>query len=173
MLAPKEVMETELHRYFDELKPLLVEKTRLLEQEPLSVEEKVTIHFDFIKKAVLLFLPVLKSFLLNPFKSVLKTGTKELKIFGSVGMIAFVLIVFFVIGWLTLTVLVGAWFFDRGYSLTESVLYSLIFQIFSFLFVSSMGFLFLSKSATVSLIGFFKKKKKSVENQFEKSKQNE
>jgi hypothetical protein len=173
MNAPKEIVEVELHRYFEELKPLLVEKTIKLEEEDLSVEQKVTIHLEFIKKAVLLFIPVLKSFIVNPVNAAVKTATKELKIFGSVGMIAIVLLVFFMVGWLTLSVLAGVWFYDHGYSLTNSVLYSLIFQIVSFLVVSSLGLLLISKSMLVSLIGFFRKKKKSVKDQTENNKQHE
>jgi len=54
-----------------------------------------------------------------------------------------------------------------------SVLYSLIFQIIIFIAVSSAGYFFLSKSAFISLIGFFKQKKKTIENQIEKNKHNE
>ncbi len=167
MKAPKEIVETQLHRYFEELKPLLLDKTVKLEEEGLSVDQKVTIHLDFIKSAVLLFIPVLKSFILNPVKSVINTVTGELKIAGSLGMIAVVMLVFFVVGWFTLSALVGVWFFDRGESLTNSVLYSLIFQLISFLVVSSLAFLILSKSVFVSFFSLFQKKKKSIKNQLE------
>lgn len=173
MNRPQQIIETELHRYFEQLKPLLLEKTRQLEPENLTIEDKVSINLEFIKKAAVLFVPVLKSFITNPIKAVAKTASRELKIFGSLGMVAVVLLVFFVIGWLTLSVLVGAWFYDQGSSLSVSVLYSLIFQLISFIMVSSAGYLLLSKSAIVSFFGLFKQKKKSLEKQFENNKQDE
>ena len=173
MNRPQQIIETELHRYFEQLKPLLLEKTRQLEPENLTIEDKVSINLEFIKKAAVLFVPVLKSFITNPIKAVAKTASQELKIFGSLGMVAVVLLVFFVIGWLTLSVLVGAWFYDQGSSLSVSVLYSLIFQLISFIMVSSAGYLLLSKSAIVSFFGLFKQKKKSLEKQFENNKQDE
>ncbi len=173
MNKPQQIIETELHSYFEQLKPLLLEKTRLLEQEDLTIEEKVSINLEFIKKAATLFVPVLKSFVTNPIKSAVKTASRELKIFGSLGMVAVVLLIFFVIGWLTLSVLVGAWFYDQGSSLSASVLYSLIFQLISFIMVSSAGYLLVSKSAIVSFFGLFKQKQKSIEKQFENNKQNE
>ncbi len=173
MNKPQQIIETELHSYFEQLKPLLLEKTALLQQNNLTVEKKVSINLEFIKKAVLLFIPVLKSFITSPVKTAAKTASKELKIFGSLGMVSVVLLIFFIIGWFTLSVLVGAWFYDHGNSLTLSVLYSLIFQLISFLMVSSAGYFFLSKSAVISFIGLFKKKKKAIENQFENNKNNE
>ena len=169
MNAPKEI-EVELHRYFEELKPLLLEKTKKLEEENLSVEQKTNIYFEFTKNAILLFIPVLKGFIMNPVNSAIKTATKEVKIIGSLGMISVVMFVFFVIGWFTLSVLVGTWFYDHGYSLTNSVLYSLIFQMISFVVVSSLGFLFLSKSVFVSFFSLFRQKKKSVIKQIENNK---
>jgi hypothetical protein len=164
MSISKEIVETELHKYFEEIKPLLLEKEELLEQENLSVQERVSINLDFIKKATLLFLPVLKSFVLNPLKSALKTGAKEMKIFGSLGMISIVLFVFFTVGWFTLTVLVGVWFYEEGNSLSLSVLYSLIFQLFSFLVVASVGYIIFSKSIFVSFYKFFKQKETQIDN---------
>jgi len=164
MSIPNEIVETELHKYFEEIKPLLLEKEELLEQENLSVQERVSINLGFIKKATLLFLPVLKSFVLNPLKSVLKTGAKEMKIFGSLGMISIVLFVFFTVGWFTLTVLVGVWFYEEGNSLSLSVLFSLIFQLFSFLVVASVGYIIFSKSIFVSFYKFFKQKETQIDN---------
>lgn len=173
MNQPQQIIETELHNYFAQLKPLLLKKRELLEQKNLAIEDKVSINLEFIKKAILLFMPVLKSFITNPAKAAAKTASKELKIFGSLGMISIVLLIFFYIGWLTLSVLVGAWFYDHGNSLTLSVLYSLIFQIISFVIVSSAGYLFLSKSAIISFVGLFKQKKKIIEKQTENNKRNE
>ena len=164
------IAKVELHNYFEELKPLILKKTKLLEQEDLTIEEKVTINLEFIKTATLLFIPVVKSFLVNPIKSAIKTGSKELRIFGSIGMVAIVLLVFFIIGWLTLSVLVGLFFYDQGNSLTLSALYSLIFQLLSFVVVSSVGYMVLSKSVIVSFLGFFKRKKSEVEQQINNSK---
>ena len=173
MKKPQQIIDTELHNYFEQLKPLLLEKTKQLEQNNLTIDDKVSINLEFLKKAILLFIPVLLSFISNPLKAVLKTASRELKIFSLLGMISIVLIIFFIIGWFTLTVLVGVWFYDHGKSMTISVLYSLIFQIIIFIVVSSTGYFFLSKSAIVSFIGFFKQKKKTIENQIEKNKHNE
>ncbi len=173
MNNPQQIIETELHNYFEQIKPLLLEKTMQLEQENLTIEKKVSINLEFFKNAILLFLPVLKSFITNPIKAAAKTASMEAKIFGTLGMISIVLLIFFIIGWFTLSVLVGAWFYDHGSSLTVSVLYSLIFQIISFLLASSAGYLFLSKSAIVSFIGLFKQKKKTIEQQIENNKNNE
>ena len=164
MSFQNKIVEAELHKYFEEIKPLLLEKANLLEQENLSVQEKVSINLEFVKKATLLFFPVLKSFLLNPIKSTLTTSIKELKIFGSLGMIFIVLFVFFTIGWFTLTVLVGVWFYEEGNSLSISVLYSLIFQLFSFLVVSLLGYIIFSKSIFISFYKFFKQKKTQIDN---------
>jgi len=166
------IAKVELHNYFEELKPLILKKTKLLEQESLTIEEKVSINLEFIKTAIVLFFPVVKSFLVSPIKSAVKTGSKELRIFGSLGMVAIVLLVFFIIGWFTLSVLVGLFFYDRGNSLTLSALYSLIFQLLSFVVVSSVGYMVFSKSVIVSFLGFFKKKKSSVEQQINNSKSN-
>ena len=173
MNKPQQIIETELHNYFEQIKPLLLEKTMQLEQENLTIEKKVSINLEFFKKAILLFIPVLKSFITNPIKAAAQTASKEAKIFGALGMISIVLLIFFIIGWFTLSVLVGAWFYDHGSSLNVSVLYSLIFQIISFLLASSAGYLFLSKSAIVSFIGLFKQKKKTIEQQIENNKNNE
>jgi NADH:ubiquinone oxidoreductase subunit H len=172
MNAPKKIVEVELHRYFEELKPLLLDKTKKLEEEDLTVEQKANIYFEFIQNAVLLFIPVLKSFIINPVNSAIKTTTKEVKIIGSLGIISVVMLVFFVIGWFTLSVLVGIWFYDHGYTLINSVLYSLIFQLISFVVVSSLGFLVLSKSVLVSFFSLFRKKK-VVTKQIENNKQHE
>jgi hypothetical protein len=173
MNKPQQIIETELHNYFEQLKPLLLKKIRRLEQDNLTIEDKVSINFEFVKEAAVLFIPVMKSFITNPVKAATKTASRELKIFGSLGMISIMLLVFFIIGWLTLSVLVGAWFYDQGRSLSDSVLYSLIFQLISFLIVSSAGWLFLSKSAIVSFFGLFKQKQKSIEKQFENHKNDE
>jgi len=172
MNSPEKIAKVELHNYFEELKPLILKKTELLEQESLTIEEKVSINLEFIKTAILLFIPVVKSFFINPIKSALKTGSKELRIFGSLGMVAVVLLVFFIIGWLTLSVLVGLVFYDKGNSLSLSALYSLIFQLLSFVVVSSVGYMVLSKSVIVSFLDLFKKKKSSVEQQINNSKSN-
>ena len=88
---------------------------------------------DFIKKSILFLLNIIKT----PFeyltriskKEILKAIKKDIKLLVLIGLIIGALAIFILILWFSISVLIGTYFYEQGYSLFNSVLFSVLFQI--------------------------------------------
>jgi len=85
--------------------------------------------FNILKLPIQIFEKYLK-------EEILKAVKKDLKLYFLTLCLLVVLAVFFSAFWLTLSFGVGVYFYEKGYSMFTSVLYSGMFQILSFFTVS-------------------------------------
>ena len=99
---------------------------------------------------VLLMLEILKTplrFVIQIFnKNWFSTLKKDAKYFGAIMMSLFILLIFFIVLWLTITVSVGIYFFEQvGYSMFVSISLSIAFQLLSMLLIGVGVYMFYSK----------------------------
>jgi ABC-type multidrug transport system fused ATPase/permease subunit len=85
--------------------------------------------FNILKLPIQIFEKYLK-------EEILKAVKKDLKLYFLTIFLLIVLMVFFSVFWLSISFGVGVYFYEKGYSMLISMVYSGVFQILSFLAVS-------------------------------------
>ncbi|OQX97247.1 MAG: hypothetical protein B6I20_13040 [Bacteroidetes bacterium 4572_117] len=126
----------------------------IINRDNLNLTENEKGKDDSIKKSPLKeFMNLILSFFLNilkiPFKLVAKYVTTEIikavkkdsKLYAFIMGLMGVMFVFFSVLWLFISVAVGIYFYDKGYSIFISVVYSIIFQVISFSMVGTVAFI--------------------------------
>ena len=77
---------------------------------------------------------------------------KDARLYAFVMGIMGVLFVFFSVIWLFISVAVGVYFYEQGYSILISIIYSILFQIMSFILVSLIAFLASKKLKSLKMM---------------------
>ncbi len=116
------------------------------------------------------FLYLILSFFINilktPFKLVAKYITNELikavkkdaKLYAFIMGLMGVMFVFFSVLWLFISFAVGIYFYDKGNTIFISVLYSILFQIISFIVVAIVAFIAMKSIKSLKLLVEISKK---------------
>lgn len=102
------------------------------------------------------FLNIIKS----PFKIIAKylrdeiiiAVKKDAKIYAILMGIMGILFVFFSVMWLFISVAIGVYFFEQGYPILISIIYSIGFQIISFILLSLIAFFALKKLKSIKML---------------------
>jgi len=135
----------ELSEILDRLEELLNrERARLKEVKDEAVENSG----DFLKEVVILVFQFLIVVAKAPFrfaagyikKELFSAVKKDSKLMAVIGAMLLVLLVFFVVFWLSLSVAVGSYFYEKGNTLFVSALYSLVFQLVSSLIILMIAY---------------------------------
>ena len=124
-----------------------------LENEKVEKPKKGVKKKDIKKNFIYLILLYLLNILKLPIRifekylkeEILKVIKKDIKLYALTLVLLAVLVVFFSVFWLSISFLVGVYFYERGYSMLISVLYSGIFQIISFFVLSIITVLVFKK----------------------------
>jgi len=115
------------------------------ELNSLIEENKDKYNEDFIKKSIHFILNILKIPLdyISKFskKELLKVIKKDIKLLMLIGLIIGAIAIFFLVLWFSISVLIGTYFYDLGYSLFNSVLFSVLFQLCCIVLVALIGFI--------------------------------
>ncbi len=77
---------------------------------------------------------------------------KDARLYAFIMGIMGVLFVFFSVIWLFISVAIGVYFYEQGYSILISIIYSILFQIVSFILVSLIAFLALKKLKSLKMM---------------------
>ncbi len=103
-------------------------------------------------------------FILNIFKApfkiiarylrdeIITAVKKDAKIYSLILGIMGVLFIFFSVLWLFISVAVGVFFYDEGYSILVSISYSIIFQIVSFILIAMIAFIASRNLSSIKMI---------------------
>ncbi len=131
------------------------EEPSVKDTKDLSAKELVFIVIrlvvDVLKKPI--------NFLSKYFsKRMLYVLLKDAKIFAFLMAVMVVLFVFFAILWLSISVWVGAYFYENGTALSLSIMYSIFFQIGSFLLVSFVAYFASKRIKSLNLLKKLKNK---------------
>ncbi|NPA35721.1 MAG: hypothetical protein GXO47_02620 [Chlorobi bacterium] len=135
-----------------ELNEILERIEELLEKEKKELMEagdEQSSTITFLKEILLLLFQFVVALLKAPFrlvagyvkKEVISAIKKDSKIMAFISAMLIVLLVFFLVLWMSVSVAVGAYFYDKGYSLFASVVYSVAFQVVSILVVILISYL--------------------------------
>jgi len=136
----------------------------LINEDPKEVKSKD----DFIYSALQILLSIIKT----PFvylstilkKEVLKAIKKDLKMLVIIGGVFAALMLFLLVLWFSVSLLIGAYFYDNGYSLFSSVLFSIAFQIACILLVSLIAYIASKQLKSAKVL---KKVSKTVQSKIE------
>lgn len=117
------------------------------------------------KKIIYLLLQLVLNVIKSPFKIVAKYLRDEIfiaikndaRIYMMILGIMGVLFVFFSVIWLFISVAVGVYFYDNGHSILNSIVYSIIIQLVSFLLVSLIAFIASKKLKSLKVLKKLKK----------------
>jgi len=106
--------------------------------EKKSVYEALNLLLLYVVRTVKTPIKIVSKFIKE---EILPSMEKDFKLYllimGSVMLLA----LFFGVIWVSIAIAVGVFFFDIGYSVLESVLFSLGFQVLSFLLLSLIAFI--------------------------------
>jgi len=102
-----------------------------------------------IKDIFILLLNFLLSIIKAPFDLIAKylkneiitAIKKDTKLYALIMGIIGVMFVFFSVLWLFISVAIGVYYFENGYSILTSILYSIVFQLISFTIVGLVAFI--------------------------------
>jgi len=113
---------------------------------------------DILYLLMQLFLNILKA----PFKIIAKylrdeiitAVKKDAKIYMVIILIMGILFVFFSVIWLFISIAIGVYFYDKGHTILASIIYSIGFQLVSFILISLIA---LIKSKKLNSLKMLKK----------------
>ncbi len=119
-----------------------------------------------VKEFVYLILSFFINILKTPFKLVAKYITNELvkavkkdaKLYAFIMGLMGVMFVFFSVLWLFISFAVGIYFYDKGNTIFISVLYSIAFQIISFIVVAIIAIIAMKSIKSLKLLVEISKK---------------
>lgn len=113
-----------------------------------------------LKDIFYLLLDLLLNILKAPFKLVARilrdeliaSVKKDAKLYMFILLLSGVLFVFFSVIWLFISVAVGVYFYKKGNTVLLSIIYSIVFQTVSFIFVDLIAFIASKKITSLKLI---------------------
>lgn len=100
-------------------------------------------------------------------KEIIATIKKDARLLAFILGIMGVLLVFFAVLWLFIAIAVGVFFQEQGHSILMSIVYSIIFQVFSFIVLGFIAFVFSKKIKSFKML-----KKLSEDKDMKKLKRN-
>lgn len=136
-----------------------IEEILAKEKEALKSDEKEQSSGDMLKEIFLLLFQFVISLLKAPFRFVagyvknelVSAVKKDSKLMAFISAMLMVLLIFFFVLWISISVAVGAYFYDNGSTVFVSVLYSIGFQTISFLLVALLAYLFFRNLKTLKI----------------------
>jgi hypothetical protein len=128
----------------------IIDKIEKIIDSKIDNSDKIKNDSDknIVEDIVYLALQFLLNIIKTPFSMMAKylrdeviiSIKKDAKLYALVMGIMGVLFVFFSVIWLFISVAVGVYFHEQGYSILISIVYSIVFQIVSFILVSLIAF---------------------------------
>ena len=146
----------------DRIKNLInskINKSDEAKTEPENNSDK-----DIIKNIIYLVVHLFLNILKTPFKIIAKylrdeiitAVKKDAKLYALIMGIMGVLFVFFYVLWLFISIAVGVYFFEQGHSLLLSIIYSIGFQIISFILISLIALVASKKLKSLKMLNKLK-----------------
>ena len=125
-----------------------------------KTESETNSDKDIIKNIMYLAAHFFLNILKTPFKIIAKylrdeiitAVKKDAKLYALIMGIMGVLFVFFSVLWLFISIAVGVYFFEQGHSLLLSIIYSIGFQIVSFILISLIALVASKKLKSLKML---------------------
>jgi len=132
--------------------------------ESKKVDDKGSAMLDITKEIIVLFITFMKDIFKVPIKIVTKflinemvaAAKKDAKNYALIMGLMGVLFVFFSVLWLFVSIAVAAYFYDKGNEIFTSILYSLGFQLGSFILISLIMYIISRRIKSLRLMLKFK-----------------
>ena len=132
--------------------------------ENKKVDDKGSAMLNITKEIIILFITFLKDIFKIPMKIVAKflinemvaAAKKDAKNYALIMGLMGVLFVFFSVLWLFISIAVVAYFYDKGNEIFTSILYSLGFQLGSFILISLIMYIISRRIKSLRLMLKFK-----------------
>lgn len=132
--------------------------------ENKKVDDKGSAMLTTTKEIIILFISFLKDIFKIPMKIVTKflineivaAAKKDAKNYALIMGLMGVLVVFFSVLWLFISVAVAAYFYDKGNVIFISIMYSLGFQLISFIIISLIVYIISRRIKSLRLMLTFK-----------------
>ena len=136
------------------------EKDALKEEDPKTSK-------GVVMELVYLVLQFILNLIKAPFrfvagyvkKEIVSAVKKDAGLMAVISAMIIVLFVFFLIFWFSVSVAVGAYFYENGNTLFVSILYSIAFQILSLLFVALVAYISVRSLKTFKIFRSLKQNK--------------
>ena len=158
------MIDKNLQKFIEDVEKIFVDYSNEIKEQDgeLDTKAKLLLNLELVKQVIFRVIPLVKGILYQPIKFMLNTGKKEMKIFSFIGFVFFFMFIIFFVGWFFLSVFVASYIYDKGNSISFSVMYSLMFQFITFIVIAIVGYLAFRKSIFKKLIDTFKKAKKNL-----------
>ena len=85
-------------------------------------------------------------------KEIIATIKKDAKLLAFIMGILGVLLVFFSVLWLFISIAVGVYFQEQGHSILVSIVYSIVFQLICFIFLGFIAFISSKKIKSLKML---------------------
>ena len=131
-----------------------------LEPNKNRTETEESPQSDTIKEVIYLVLSFFLNILKSPFKIIAKylkneiiaAIKKDAKLYAIIMGLMGVLFVFFSVLWLFISVAIGVYFNEKGHSILMSIIYSIGFQLISFVFIGAIAFIASKKIKSLKML---------------------
>jgi len=150
-----------------ETKEILDRLEKIIKENELSFDENNdSSNNNSLKEFFFLILSFFLNILQAPFKLVAKYITNEIvkavkkdaKLYAFIMALMGVMFVFFSVLWLFISVAVGVYFYDKGNTIFISIIYSLVFQVVSFVVVGIITVISMRSIKSLKLLSKIAKK---------------
>ncbi len=121
---------------------------------------KIDSIFNFLTDLANLLIPALKNLLTKPLLTLKKILQREMKIYVGIAMIFPVLFVIFLVSWFIFAAFLTFAAHEYGLQMSESLLFSLIMQIFIAFVLLVLGYVLYRKSLIKQFVDWYKSKVK-------------
>lgn len=143
-----------------ETKEILDRLEKIIKENELSLDSNTESSSNSFKEFFFLILSFFLNILNAPFKLVAKYITNEIvkaikkdaKLYAFIMTLMGVMFIFFSVLWFFISFAVGIYFFEQGNSILLSVLYSIAFQIISFIIVAIIAFVAMKSIKSLKLL---------------------
>jgi len=122
-----------------------------------STKDIIYLIIDFFLNTLKAPFKIIAKYLRNEIVEAVK---KDAKLYALIMGIMGVLFVFFSVIWLFISVAVGVYFYEKGNSILISIVYSILFQLISFILVSLIALLASKKTESLKMLNNIKESTK-------------
>ncbi len=145
---------------FNKIEKLIDDKINKPVNSKMEIEVENKSDKKEFKDILYLLMQLLFNVIKTPFKIVAKflrdeiiiAAKKDAKIYMLIMGIMGVLFVFFSVIWLFISVAIGVYYYDKGYTMFVSIIYSIGFQLISFILVGSIALIASSKLKSLKIL---------------------
>lgn len=158
---------------------LLEKIEKIIEENELKLDSKTEVLSDKEKvnrnpfaRVLLLVTSYILEILRSPFKLVatylknelISAVKKDMVLYMLMGLLMGILFVFFSVIWLTISILIGVYYFENGATIFNSILYSFGYQSAFFMLISLIAFIAMQNMESMKMMKKIAKISKSKEN---------